>query len=310
MIDEMRDVDVSDDDLWAVHGNASGLQISGLSVVWRFIDVLPMNIAKTPTLLPVDKAAAANVHALARSYPGGTQLDLHMHREAQLVFAAKGVMQVQTPRGVWLVPPERAVWVPPRLEHAIDVLSDIEMRTVYFEPPWLARQKAHVSLSVEFVVRVGALMREAVLAMFEPDCDAARLATLAQLVIMDLRDAGDASTFMPMPQDRKARAAANIILADPAGDNDLDSLAAAVGVSGRTLTRLFPEQTKLTLKSWKQRARIIAAIERLGQPGVSIKQVAAVLGFSSTAAFSFAFREVTGETPTVFLSRRKQLPSS
>lgn len=270
-----------------------------------------MNIAKTPTLLPVDKATpAATVHALARPYPGGTQLDLHMHREAQLVFASKGVMQVQTPRGVWLVPPERAVWVPPRLEHAIDVLSDIEMRTVYFEPPWLARQTAHVSLSVEFVVRVGALMREAVLAMFEPDCDAARLATLAQLVIMDLRDAGDASTFMPMPQDGKARAAANIILADPAGDNDLDSLAATVGVSGRTLTRLFPEQTKLTLKSWKQRARIIAAIERLGQPDTSIKQVAAALGFSSTAAFSFAFREVTGETPTAFLSRRSRQTAS
>ena len=133
---------------------------------------------------------------------------------------------------------------------------------------------------------------------------------LAQLVIMDLRDAGDASTFMPMPQDRKARAAADIILADPAGDNDLDALAAAVGVSGRTLTRLFPEQTKLTLKSWKQRARIIAAIERLGQPDISIKQVAAALGFSSTASFSFAFREVTGETPTAFLSRRKLLPLS
>ncbi|MEZ5765749.1 MAG: hypothetical protein R3D69_16900 [Xanthobacteraceae bacterium] len=51
------------------------------------------------------------------------------------------MMQVQTPRGVWLVPPERAVWVPPRLEHAIDVLSDIEMRTVYFEPPgWRGRR--------------------------------------------------------------------------------------------------------------------------------------------------------------------------
>ena len=88
------------------------------------------------------------------------------------MFAAKGVMQVQTPRGVWLVPPERAVWVPPRLEHAIDVLSDIEMRTVYFQPRWLAKQKAGAAISNEFVVRVGALMREAILAMFEPQCDA------------------------------------------------------------------------------------------------------------------------------------------
>jgi AraC-like DNA-binding protein/quercetin dioxygenase-like cupin family protein len=264
-----------------------------------------MNIAKTPSLHFRDpRPGKGSVEILARSIRSGERLDPHMHRQAQLVFAARGVMQVQTPRGVWLVPPERAVWVPPKLEHAIDVLSDIEMRTVYFEPRWLVQQKTVAAIDNEFIVRVGALMREAILAMFEPQCDAARKYTLAQLVIMDLRDAGDASTFMPMPVDAKARQVANIILNDPAADRDLESLATEAGISGRTLTRLFPEQTKLTLKSWKQRARVIAAIERLGQPGVSIKQVATTLGFSSTAAFSFAFRDVTGETPTAFLSRR------
>jgi AraC-like DNA-binding protein/quercetin dioxygenase-like cupin family protein len=264
-----------------------------------------MNIAKTPrTNFRDPRHGKGSVEILARSIKSGERLDPHMHREAQLVFAAKGVMQVQTPRGVWLVPPERAVWVPPRLEHSIDVLSDIEMRTVYFQPRWLAKQRTTAAVANEFVVRVGALMREAILAMFEPSCDAARKLTLAQLVVMDLRDAGDASTFMPMPTHAKARQVANIILGDPAADRDLESLAKEAGISGRTLTRLFPEQTKLTLKSWKQRARVIAAIERLGQPGVSVKQVATALGFSSSAAFSFAFRDVTGETPTAFLSRQ------
>ena len=46
---------------------------------------------------------------LARSYPQGTQLGLHVHREAQLLFAMTGLMQVATPRGLWLVPPARAV---------------------------------------------------------------------------------------------------------------------------------------------------------------------------------------------------------
>jgi quercetin dioxygenase-like cupin family protein len=192
-----------------------------------------MNIAKTPTVDPRKlRAAAGSVQTLARTYKSGARLDPHMHREAQLVFAAKGVMQVQTPRGVWLVPPERAVWVPPRLEHAIDVLSDLEMRTLYFQPRWLARQKAGVAIANEFVVRVGALMREAILAMFEPQCDALRTSTLAQLVVMELRDAGDASTFMPMPLDAKARHVANLILRDPAADRGLEQLAAEAGISG------------------------------------------------------------------------------
>ena len=34
-------------------------------------------------------------------------------------------MQVTTPKGRWLVPPDRAVWVPALSEHAIDVLADL-----------------------------------------------------------------------------------------------------------------------------------------------------------------------------------------
>jgi quercetin dioxygenase-like cupin family protein len=100
------------------------------------------------------RATGDGVHMVAQNYQKGVRLDAHMHREAQLVYAAKGTMQVTTPKGRWLVPPDRAVWVPARLEHAIDVLADIEMRTLYFELPWLAREPRSRSLNAEFVVRV------------------------------------------------------------------------------------------------------------------------------------------------------------
>jgi quercetin dioxygenase-like cupin family protein len=94
------------------------------------------------------------VHLVARHYRKGVRLHPHMHREAQLVYAARGTMQVTTPKGRWLVPPDRAVWVPALSEHAIDVLADIQMRTLYFELPWLKREARRHSLDTEFVVRV------------------------------------------------------------------------------------------------------------------------------------------------------------
>ncbi|MFL6825768.1 MAG: AraC family ligand binding domain-containing protein, partial [Bradyrhizobium sp.] len=103
------------------------------------------------------RATGDGVHLVARNYRKGTRLDTHMHREAQLVYAARGTMQVTTPKGRWLVPPDRAVWVPARLEHAIDVLADIEMRTLYFDLAWLAREQRSESLAAEFVVRVSPL---------------------------------------------------------------------------------------------------------------------------------------------------------
>ena len=59
-------------------------------------------------------------------------------------------------------------------------------------------------------------------------------------------------------------------------------------------------QTHLSFKEWRQRARIVAAVQALGAPGtsrISIKQVATQLGFSSSAAFAYAFRQTMWMTP-------------
>ena len=57
----------------------------------------------------------------------------------------------------------------------------------------------------------------------------------------------------------------------------------------------------MSFKSWCQRARIAAAIEKLStEAGVSVKQLASDFGYASVPAFSHAFRQVTGKTPTEF----------
>jgi AraC-like DNA-binding protein len=95
-----------------------------------------------------------------------------------------------------------------------------------------------------------------------------------------------------------------IVLDDPTGLHDIDTLAREVGTSARTLSRLFSAETQLSFKSWCQRARIAAAIQRLStDAGVSVKQLATQLGYASVPAFSAAFRQVTGRTPTEFAGK-------
>jgi AraC-like DNA-binding protein len=247
--------------------------------------------------------AREGVVALARSYSRGGHLGWHMHAEAQLLFASHGVMQVTTPKGRWLVPPRRAVWIPPRREHAVDMLTDLEMRSLYIAPGWLASHPEMHRLGREFVVAVGALLRELVLAMFVPGADPTRVDLLAQLVLYELAEAEDGATFMPMPSDPRARRVAEQVLADPAGVRELSDLARAAGASQRTITRLFPAETDLTFKAWRQRARILASVEMLDGGRESVSRIAVRLGFSSAAAFSHAFRRVVGITPTEFVSR-------
>lgn len=264
-----------------------------------------MSIVEPPIhTLPDDRRSADDgVHLVARLYKKGTRLDPHMHREAQLVYAASGTMQVTTPKGRWLVPPDRAVWVPARLEHAIDVLADIEMRSMYFNLSWLERAPRR-RLDREFVVRVSPLLQQAILALFDDRSDHERTRLLVKLAILELRRADDSATFIPLPQEPRCRRAAELVLADPASAHEIDAVAEKVGTSARTLSRLFSSQTKLSFKSWCQRARIAAAIERLSTDNnVSIKQLAAELGYASMPAFSHAFRQVTGKTPTAFAGK-------
>ena len=265
-----------------------------------------MNIAEKPIAAILGRRISTGdgIHMIANNYKKGVRLDTHMHREAQLVYAARGTMQVTTPKGRWLVPPDRAVWVPALLEHAIDVLADIQMRTLYFELDWLKREARNHGLDAEFVVRVSPLLHQTILALFDDRGDRERTGLLLRLAMMELDQAEDSATFIPLPHEPRCRRAADIVLADPTGAHEIETLAQEVGTSARTLSRLFSSETQLSFKSWCQRARIAAAIEKLStDASVSVKQLASDLGYASVPAFSHAFRQVTGKTPTAFAEK-------
>src|SRR5580704_9322943 len=159
----------------------------------------PMNIAEKPIAAILGRRISTGdgIHMIAKTYEKGVRLDTHMHREAQLVYAARGTMQVTTPKGRWLVPPDRAVWVPGLLPHAIDVLADIEMRTLYFDLAWLKREQRSESLNAEFVVKVSQLLHQAILALFDGRNDPDRIALLVKLAVLELHHAEDSTTFIP-----------------------------------------------------------------------------------------------------------------
>jgi AraC-like DNA-binding protein len=255
--------------------------------------------------MPTERATAIRSNftemppgVLSRSYPRGTRIGLHVHPEAQLLFASQGLMQVTTPEGRWFVPPERAVWIPPRMEHAVDVLADIELRSLLIARRRLEVHPEAERLSREFVVVVRPLLREAILASFDAHTQPALRELLADVAMYQLAEAEDPATFIPLPMESRARAVAELVLADPTGVRELSDLSREAGASARTITRLFPAETGLTFKAWRQRARIMVALKMLGEGECSIKQVARVLGFSSVAAFSYAFRQVMNVQPS------------
>ena len=230
----------------------------------------------------------------------GASVALHGHDEAQLLFAASGTMQVYTHAGCWLVPPQLAVWVPPGVLHRVDVLSDVENRIIYWHPAALQAWTPSAALDRAFALRVTPLLRELVLTAFEANATDAKTELVVRLILHELTETPDAPTFLPLPASAIGRRVADLAFADMGSALDIGQLASRAATSVRTISRLFPAETGLTYKAWRQRARIVLAIDQLST-GRAINQVAAHAGFASTAAFCFAFRQVTNMTPTSFL---------
>jgi AraC-like DNA-binding protein len=141
---------------------------------------------------------------------------------------------------------------------------------------------------------------ELTFAAFEADATPERTELVLRLILHALTETLDAPTFLPLPASESGRRVADLAFADPQSRLDIGDLAARAATSVRTISHLFPVKTGLTYKAWRQRARIVLAIDRLSAGG-AIGQVAAQAGFASTAAFCFAFRQVTRTTPRLFV---------
>lgn len=237
----------------------------------------------------------------------GRGLPMHVHAETQLTFAASGMVQVHTAEGRWLVPPQLGVWIPEGCAHRLDVLSDAELWMVQWNPS-VARSWAPVSLDRAFAFRVTPLLRSLLDCAFDADIKPEKAELVARLMLHELTGTADAPTFLPWPTSAAGKRMADAAFDDCQHRLNLHELASRAATSVRTASRLFPEETGMTFKAWRQRARIVQAMDRLAR-GTAIACVSAESGFSSTAAFSCAFRQVTGISPTQFLGDPADKPA-
>lgn len=229
-------------------------------------------------------------------------LPLHSHDEGQLTFAASGMVQIHTDDGVWAVPPRLAAWIPPGVGHRLEIMTEAELWIVHWSQEALAASEERKVLNRAFALRISPLLRSLLTEAVSIDPGSQKADLVTRLMLYELTAMEDAPTFLPLPTSAIGKRVADVALADHRNALDLAELASQAATSVRTVTRIFPQETGLTLKAWRQRARIVRAMEQLAR-GASSSKVAHDAGFASTAAFSSAFRQVTAMTPTTFMSR-------
>lgn len=254
---------------------------------------------RTKPALPKDPdqldATPREVVAWADSYRAGFHVTPHRHRRAQLLYAAAGVMRVTTPEGSWIVPPHRAVWVPPATTHSIRMSSAVSMRTLFIEPGAAQTLPAKCC-----VASVSPLLRELILrAMDLPllyDLGGPE-GRLIRLILDEIRALPILPLHLPVPSEPRLAKICRALLDHPEDRREIEAWGRIVGASGRTLARLFQREIGMSFGTWRQQARLIEALARLGT-GEPVTTVALDLGYESPSAFTAMFRRSLGVTPS------------
>jgi len=222
-----------------------------------------------------DETDGLEVRSLAATFRAGAEIDQHRHSWGQLVYVARGAMRVAAEGGFWLTPPTRALWVPAGVAHRLRAVgTEVALRTLY-----IARPRAAALPATTMVVEVAPLLRELVMHIVDLIGAAPRT---------DLR--------LPLPSDPRALRLAERLLVQPGERADLAVLAKDVGASLRTLQRVFPRETGLSIEAWRQKANLVHSAARLAE-GATVTEAGLDSGWKSTAAFIAAFRQAFGVTP-------------
>ncbi|MEV6949463.1 helix-turn-helix transcriptional regulator [Streptomyces sp. NPDC051172] len=234
------------------------------------------------------------VLAIGTDYPHDHLLVRHEHRRAQVLYAATGVMQVETDDGNWTIPTARAVLIPPLTRHQV-TMTGVSTRSLYLEPaavPWFpARCQA---------VDVSDLLRALLLAAVDMEpcyAEHSRDAALAALLLHELRNLTPLPLDVPLPSEPRLRGLCEAFLQKPDIHDPPARWCAALNISERTLARLFRSGTGLSFSQWRGRACILHSLQHL-TAGMPVTRIAALLGYDNPAAYTAAFKKLLGRPPT------------
>ncbi|PWC57341.1 AraC family transcriptional regulator [Azospirillum sp. TSH58] len=224
------------------------------------------------------------------------ELGLHSHPRGQLSGLRRGLLTIGTETGTWVVPADHAVWLPPHQPHRGYTHGAVEGWSCY-----VAEAACATLPDQPCMIKASGLLREAVIRASGwqgRDMDEAQW-RLAMVLLDELRASPVEPFNLPMPRDPRLLRIARALLDDPGDRRGMDAWAAWAGVSERTLSRRFVAETGHSYTAWRQRARLMRALEMLAE-GVPVTTVAIDLGYDSVSAFIALFKRTLGVTPSAY----------
>lgn len=251
----------------------------------------PLHLRQIPSYRSLPRPVVARVDSRK---PGSLTL-WHSHDWWQFTYASSGVMALETAQGSYMAPPQRAIWIPPGTHHKASNSAHTEMRSLYIDKTLMEGAPLRCR-----VVGISPLVRELIAAAgtlpTHYDQNGAE-GRLIRVLVDQLALLPEVAFNLPMPADERLSRICTALQSAPDDTRSMTAWGSLVGLSERSLARLFRQQTGLSFGDWRQRLRLLLALAHL-ERGERVTRVALDSGYASPSAFIAAFRQSFGVTPT------------
>jgi len=243
-------------------------------------------------------------------YDGGEQLvtGWHFHDVHEIEYACRGMVEVRTQAGHYLLPPHQAAWIPAGLHHQTTLHAGAQTLAVLFEPGLVPVAGDRVR-----IIAVSALLREMMLysarwpiTRTESGVEADSFFQALGYVVAEALD-DERPLNLPASADPVVTAATDYTRAHLERVTVSD-VTRAIGVSERTLRRIFSTHLGMSWRSYLLRARVLRSMAMLAQPDRSVLEVSIAVGFDDVGAFARSFARHCGETPSAYKRRISGAP--
>lgn len=236
-----------------------------------------------------------------RSGPGDWGMDFHAHRKGQLMVTNAGLITLETEAGVCVVPPRSAAWIAGGTLHRVSC-SGAASGYIVFVESGAARPMTGPCHALAVSPFLQALLDRVQDLPQDYDVHGGD-GRLMRVLLDEIEAAQPEGLHLPLPRDRRLRRMTGALCDQPQLQARLADWAQRIGMSERSMTRLFLAETGLTVNQWRRQLHVLTALQQLSQ-GLRIQTVADALGYESAPAFVTMFRKAVGTSPRRFLALR------
>lgn len=219
---------------------------------------------------------------------------LHCHSRGQLLGALQGLISINADGSRLVVPATHGVWIPPYVPHSLlGSHGPFKGWSVY-----VSRSVCADLPDKPCILELSGLLREILVRMTKWQHTSLEPAQihLAYVFLDEIRTIPRARLGLPMPKKPQLLRIALALANNPGDSRRMTEWATWAGISPRSLTRNFILDTGFTFTEWRQRARLLIALEMLAS-GKQVTQISLELGYDNVSTFIALFRRVFGTTP-------------